>query len=223
MNNTWASFLKTIRLQPYFQQLDQTVAILEKQTIVYPNKNDRFRAFELTPYASIKVVIIGQDPYHQERQAHGLAFSVSSGIPLPPSLKNIYQEIELEGLGPMNWHDGDLTHWAHQGVFLLNSYLTVEHGKPLSHKGIGYETFMRDVITFLNQREFPMVFLLWGAKAKHYHSMIASHHVVLTANHPSPLSANRGGWFGCQHFLSVNTYLKQWNVPIIQWRNDILK
>ena len=223
MNLTWKTFFEIIRQKAYFQHLEQTLDELEKQTIIYTKKHNRFRAFELTEYASIQVVILGQDPYHQEGQAHGLAFSVSSGTPLPPSLKNIYREIELEGLGTMNWQHGDLSHWAQQGVFLLNTYLTVEHGKPLSHKGIGYEMFMNDVITALNQRELPMVFLLWGANAKRYEQHIASHHVVLTANHPSPLSANRGGWFGCNHFLRVNMYMQQWGRPLIQWQNDILK
>jgi uracil-DNA glycosylase len=223
MIHTWKSFFETIRQKAYFQQLEQTLEGFDKQHMIYPKKSDRFRAFELTEYVSIHVVILGQDPYHQEGQANGLAFSVSSGVPLPPSLKNIYREIELEGLGTMNWYNGDLTHWAQQGVFLLNTYLTVEQNKPLSHKGIGYEMFIHDVITTLNQRESPMVFLLWGEKAKQYQHVIASHHVVLTANHPSPLSANRGGWFGCQHFSRVNTYMKQWNRPLIQWQNDILK
>ncbi len=168
--------------------------------------NDIFNAFKFCPYEDVKVVILGQDPYHGEGQAHGLAFSVKKGVEIPPSLKNIYKELESDiGFEPPA--HGCLESWAKQGVFLLNTSLTVRKGQPLSHHGKGWETFTDHVISLLSQREKPMVFLLWGGNARSKKPLIdRSRHLVLEAPHPSPLSAY-AGFFGCKHFSKANDFL----------------
>lgn len=223
MKLSWTHFFETVQQKPYFQDLQKKLSEEEQQFTIYPAKKDRFRAFELTPIETMKVVILGQDPYHQPNQADGLAFSVPDGVRLPPSLKNIYKEIESDLGVEMNWHSGNLEHWAKQGVFLLNTYLSVKEGQPLSHKDLGYHKFLKDVLDYLNLKEEPLVFLLWGHHAQNFQKQLAPHHVCLRANHPSPLSANRGGWFGCKHFSQVNTLLVKQHRSPINWVNDILQ
>lgn len=216
--NSWEDFFKEAQESLYFQNI---LTFLDKvyEKKVYPKREDVFKAFTLTPLDKVKVVIIGQDPYHQKGQAMGLAFSVPSGVRLPPSLRNIYREISSD-LGITMQNDGDLTYLAEQGVFLLNTSLTVEEGKPLSHNTLEYETLTAEVLMALNKRKQPIVFLLWGAKAKVYEKYInGDNKLVLKANHPSPLSANRGGFFGCKHFSKTNKYLKKHGLEPINWQN----
>lgn len=187
---------------------------------VYPPKENVFRAFELCPLENCKVVIIGQDPYHEEGQASGLAFSVNSGVALPPSLKNIYKEIENEYGYAMNFNDGDFSYLARQGVLLLNVYLTVEAGKPLSHKFDFYEDFIKDVLVYLDGLNQPIVFMLWGTFAKKFTPYITNNnHRIIETNHPSPLSANRGGWFNKNQFKRANNFLLSMGAKPIDWKN----
>lgn len=216
--NSWEDFFDKAKDSLYFQNI---LTFLDKvyEKEVYPKREDVFKAFSLTPLDKVKVVIIGQDPYHQKGQAMGLAFSVPSGVRLPPSLRNIYREISSD-LGITMQNDGDLTYLAKQGVFLLNTSLTVEEGKPLSHNTLEYETLTAEVLMTLSEREQPIVFLLWGTKAKVYEKYInGDNKLVLKANHPSPLSANRGGFFGCKHFSKTNEYLKKHGLEPINWQN----
>lgn len=184
---------------------------------IYPDMHDIFNAFKATPFADVKVVIIGQDPYHQPNQAHGMAFSVKKGVRLPPSLRNIYREISSD-LGIEMGENGYLMPWAKQGVLLLNTVLTVREGRPMSHHGYGWETFTDEVLRKLNARKKPIIFLLWGAPAKKKRSLVmSSNHVVLEAAHPSPLSAHYG-FFGCKHFSKVNKILTEWGEKPIDWQ-----
>jgi uracil-DNA glycosylase len=179
-----------------------------------------YRAFELCPIHQLKVVMIGQDPYHQAGQANGLAFSVNSGVKLPPSLINIYKEISEDVGVKMNFQSGDLTYLAKQGVLLLNSLLTVEDSNPLSHQKIGYDIFFEHVFEFLESLDQPILYLLWGGQAKTYQPWIKNpHHSFLLAHHPSPLSANRGGWFGSKHFSKTNLWLQEKGLNPIHWSN----
>ncbi len=189
---------------------------IERKTI-YPKGVNIFRAFDLTPLEKVKVVILGQDPYHGENQAHGLCFSVKPGIQLPPSLVNIYKELESDlGIKPVK--HGYLESWAKQGVLLLNSVLTVEQGKAASHQGKGWEKFTDQVIDILNNRPYPIIFVLWGSYAQQKGQFIdVKRHVVLSAAHPSPLSAYRG-FFGCRHFSKINEYLHRWGEDPINWQ-----
>ena len=178
---------------------------------------DIFNAMKLTAYNDVKCVIIGQDPYHGEGQAHGLSFSVRQGIAPPPSLVNIFKEIKNDvGIDNSGKH-GDLTKWAENGVLLLNSVLTVRANQPRSHRGMGWEQFTTEIITLLNKREKPMVFLLWGNDAKQKMSYITNpNHLVLTSAHPSPLSAYNG-FFGCRHFSKANEFLRKNGLEEIDW------
>jgi uracil-DNA glycosylase len=214
--------MDSIQQKPYFLLLETLTEAAYQNQSIYPKKEDRFAAFALTPLEKVRVVILGQDPYHQPHQAHGLAFSVPSGIALPPSLRNIYREIENDLSVTMNHQSGDLSHWASQGVLLLNTSLTVEEGKPLSHRDWPYPLLMNDIFNALNQQNRPMIFLLWGKHAQSYEKKIAPHHTIFKANHPSPLSANRGGWFGCKHFSKTNQWLIENGEIPIQWQNAIL-
>lgn len=184
---------------------------------IYPPKADIFKAFHLTPLSQVKVVILGQDPYHGAGQAMGLSFSVPKIIPNPPSLKNILKELSVD-LGVSVSAHGDLTAWAKQGVLLLNSVLTVEKAKPASHQGQGWETFTDGVIDVINNHTENTVFILWGAYAKNKGRYIdLNRHLVLTANHPSPLSANKGGFFGTRPFSRANDYLSKHGKERINW------
>lgn len=186
--------------------------------VVYPKGTEIFNALNVTPFEQVRVVILGQDPYHGPDQAHGLAFSVRQGIPLPPSLLNIYKEIGSE-FGVKMPRQGDLTQWARQGVLLLNATLTVRQSSAGSHQGKGWEEFTDAVIREVNKRHKNVVFMLWGSYAQKKGAFIdRSKHLVLTAPHPSPLSAHRG-FLGCGHFLKANEYLKQHGLAPIDWVN----
>ena len=188
--------------------------------VIYPPSQLIFNAFNTTPLPQVKVVILGQDPYHGPNQAQGLSFSVNRGIPIPPSLRNIYHELHND-LGVAIPAHGDLTAWAKQGVLLLNSVLTVEAAQPTSHQKQGWETFTDTVIDVLNEQREHIVFILWGAYAQRKGQRInRDRHLVLTAAHPSPLAANRGGFFGCKVFSKTNSYLKQNGIEPIHWQLD---
>ena len=184
---------------------------------IYPKPENVFNALNLVPFDKVKVVIIGQDPYHGVNQAHGLSFSVEKDVNIPPSLHNIYKELrdDLNCFVPNN---GNLTKWAKQGVLLLNSVLTVRAGSPNSHKGKGWEQITSKVVELLNKREDPVIFMLWGGNAKALGKNICDRHYVLTAVHPSPMSANQGGWFGCKHFSKANEFLVKNNKTPIDWQ-----
>lgn len=204
--NDWNDVLRDEFEKEYYTTLRDFLKEEYKSYTIYPDMNDIFNALRLTAYSDVKVVILGQDPYHGEGQAHGLAFSVKEGIPLPPSLKNMYKEI-FDETGNVQPESGDLTRWARQGVLLLNTALTVRAGEANSHSGKGWEIFTDTVIERLNAREKPMVFLLWGRNAKTKERLITNpNHKVFTAAHPSPLSAYNG-FFGCGHFNAANREL----------------
>lgn len=214
---TWTSELADIKHSEAFQQ---TIQFVKKERnsgkIIYPPASQVFNAFKLTEFSAVKVVILGQDPYHGQGQANGLAFSVNPSIAVPPSLKNIYKELATD-LAISTPTQGDLTHWATQGVLLLNTVLTVEAGKANAHRNQGWETFTDAVIRSLNQAEQHIVFLLWGRPAQGKIPLIEQNkHTVLTAPHPSPLSAHRG-FFGCQHFSKTNQALVQHQQTPINW------
>ena len=216
ITNDWLTALGGEFHKPYYRQLFEFVKNEYNTTVVFPPADDIFNAFHLTPLKDVKVVILGQDPYHNPGQAHGLSFSVQDGVPAPPSLQNIYKEIGDEYHTAVQ-KNGNLTGWAKQGVLLLNTVLTVRANQANSHKGMGWEQFTDHVITLLNKRETPIVFLLWGANAKAKRALITNpKHLVLTAAHPSPLSAFNG-FFGCGHFIKTNQFLKENGLPEIDW------
>ncbi len=188
--------------------------------VIYPPNHLIFNALNTTPLDQVKVVILGQDPYHGPNQAHGLSFSVQKGVALPPSLRNIFHELQSDLGVPIPKH-GNLTHWAEQGVLLLNAVLTVEAGQPTSHQKRGWEEFTDHVIDVINEQRENVVFILWGAYAQRKGQRIDQNkHLVLKAAHPSPLSANRGGFFGCKVFSKANNYLKQHGIEPIDWQLD---
>lgn len=205
-------------LAPYMHELRGFLDAEKKAgKEVYPPGSEMFGAFNTTPLSKVKVVILGQDPYHGPHQAHGLCFSVRRGVQPPPSLINIYKEIQAD-LGIAAPRHGDLTHWAEQGVLLLNSVLSVQAGLAASHQGRGWETFTDAVIRVLNDEREHLVFLLWGNYAQRKGRFIdTKKHLVLKAAHPSPLAANRGGWFGCRHFSQTNHYLEAHGLAPIDW------
>ncbi len=214
---TWNSVLGEEKEKPYFKKIMQFIIDeRSKGKIVYPEKANIFNALNLTPYDDVKVVILGQDPYHGPRQAHGLSFSVKAGIKPPPSLGNIYKELHADlGLTPPK--HGCLQKWAEQGVLLLNSSLTVEAGKPQSHAHIGWYELTDRVIDSLNQHPQTIVFLLWGSAAqKKEHLIDKDKHKILKAPHPSPLSAHRG-FLGCRHFSKANSLLEQNGRTPVDW------
>jgi len=205
---SWKTVLHEMKHSAFFKKLLEKVNRLYRERTVYPPKKHLFRAFELTPYEEVKIVILGQDPYHQKGQAMGLAFSVQPDVQIPPSLKNIYKELEND-LGVPPKDHGDLTNWAKQGVLLLNTTLTVEDSTPGAHHGLGWETFTDFVIQTLDRHEKPLVFMLWGAPARKKKALLKnSKHLVLEASHPSPLSAHRS-FLGCGHFSKANRFLKR--------------
>ena len=216
-HNEWDELLKDEFKKDYYLQLRQ-ILIREYNTHrIFPGMYDIFNALKLTSYSDVKCVIIGQDPYHGEGQAHGLSFSVRKGVAPPPSLVNIFKEIKSDvGIDNTGKH-GELTNWAANGVLLLNSVLTVRANQARSHHGIGWEEFTSNVIKLLNLREKPMVFMLWGADAKAKASLITNpQHLVLKAAHPSPLSAYNG-FFGCRHFSQANEFLTSRGIEPIDW------
>ena len=216
ISNDWLSPLKEEFGKEYYKKLYQTVNEEYKTHVIYPPADDLFNAFHFTPLHEVKVVILGQDPYHNEGQAHGLCFSVNDGVEFPPSLKNIFQEIQAETGAPIP-ESGNLTRWARQGVFLLNTCLSVRAHQAFSHSGHGWETFTDAVIHHLSDSREGLVFMLWGAPAGKKASLIdADRHMVLRSAHPSPLSAYRG-FFGNHHFELCNQYLIQHGKEPIQW------
>lgn len=215
---SWEKALRTQFDLPYFKELTDFVKTAYKKERCYPRGNEIFTAFNQCPLEAVKVVIIGQDPYHGPGQAHGLCFSVPDGIAHPPSLINIFKEIETD-LGLPYPKNGNLNPWAKQGILLLNATLTVQAHQAGSHQNKGWEEFTNAVIQTVSTNCDGVVFLLWGGFAKKKATLIdAQKHLILTSGHPSPLSANRGYWFGNKHFSSCNTYLKESNRQPIDWK-----
>ena len=216
-NNSWDILLKDEFQKPYYLNLRKFLVQEYKSQTIYPNMHDIFNALKYTDYKDVKVVILGQDPYHQPNQAHGLCFSVKKGVNPPPSLQNMYKEIYAEYGYPIPQH-GELTYWAEQGVLMMNTVLTVRDSQPNSHKGMGWEIFTDNVISLLNMRPEPMVFLLWGANARAKTKIITNpNHLVLESAHPSPLSAYNG-FFGNGHFKKANEFLRSRGMTEIDWR-----
>lgn len=217
---TWQDFFKSIQNSEYSISLHEFLDKEYRDHTCYPPRELLFNAFKLTPLNKVKVVIIGQDPYHEPGQAMGLSFSVPNGIKVPPSLINIYKEISNEYGCEMNYLNGDLTYLSNQGVLMLNSILSVRKSEPMSHNIKEYKLFFKDVLETLDHQFQPMVFLLWGGPARKLKSFLHNpDHLILECNHPSPLSANRGGWFGNNHFKMVNEYLKNNHCTEINWCN----
>ena len=216
-NNNWDDILKDEFDKHYYLELREFLIKEYKSHLIYPDKYKIFEALKLTDYEDVKIVILGQDPYHGPNQAHGLAFSVSLGVPIPPSLLNIYKELERDINFRIPNH-GYLVDWSKQGVLLLNTALTVRAGMANSHRGKGWEVFTDQVIRLLSLREKPMVFLLWGKNAAEKEALIdTSKHLVLKAPHPSPLSAHRG-FLGCGHFSKANEFLIKNSIAPINWQ-----
>lgn len=218
IEESWKTVLINDFNDDYFLKLKQILIDEQKKHTIYPPNKDIFTAFNTTPFTSVKVVIIGQDPYHGKGQAHGLSFSVQDGIKFPPSLENIFKELNTDLNIPYP-KNGNLTYWAQQGVLLLNASLTVRESDPNSHQNIGWQKFTDAVIQKLSDEREGLVFLLWGGFAKKKGAKInSSKHHVLTTGHPSPLSANRGFWFGNKHFSKTNELLVSMGKTPIDWR-----
>jgi len=217
IDNDWDEILAGEFDKEYYLQLREFLKSEYRNHIIHPNMNDIFNALKLTSYSGTKVVILGQDPYHGENQAHGLAFSVQKGVDIPPSLLNMYKELKAE-LGCYIPNNGFLEKWARQGVMLLNAALTVRDSLANSHRGKGWEIFTDCVIEKLNARTEPVIFLLWGNNAKEKERLITNpiHHILKTV-HPSPLSASRG-FFGCGHFAEANRLLREMGKEEIDWQ-----
>lgn len=219
ITGAWEEALRPEFEKEYYIDLYKKLVREYNTHTVFPPKSDIFNAFHYTPLEDVKVVILGQDPYHGPGQAHGLCFSVREGIQIPPSLENIYKELSDE-LGCFVPNNGYLEKWARQGVFMLNAVLTVRAHTPQSHQGMGWETFTDSAIRILNEQNRPIVFMLWGASAIKKQALLSNpKHLILTAPHPSPLSAYRG-FFGCGHFAAANKFLKENNLTEIDWQID---
>lgn len=217
IDNSWREHIGAEFEKPYFSALTDFVRHEYTTTTCYPPGSLIFNAFNLCPFDRVKVVIIGQDPYHEPGQAQGLSFSVPEGVPFPPSLQNIFKEIQFD-LGKPMPPTGDLTRWAEQGVLLLNATLTVRAHHAASHQRHGWEQFTDAAIRALNAERENLVFILWGGYARSKAQLIdRSRHLVLESVHPSPLSANRGGWFGNHHFSQCNAYLREHGEQEIDW------
>ena len=216
LGNDWDALLQSEFEAPYYLALREFLKEEYASRRIYPGMYDIFRALKLTSPERVKAVILGQDPYHRPGQAHGLCFSVSDGVAPPPSLCNIYKELQSD-IGMPIPKSGNLTRWAEEGVLLLNTTLTVREGAPQSHKGRGWETFTDRIISILDQSDHPIVFLLWGSPARAKRQLITNpRHLVLEAAHPSPLSAYNG-FFGCKHFSRANEFLRQNKLEPIRW------
>lgn len=217
IGNSWDALLEEEFSKDYYKDLQSFLADEYENHIIHPEKDEIFSALMATSYENTRVVIFGQDPYHGENQAHGMAFSVKVGVDIPPSLRNMYKELNQE-LGCYIPNHGCLEKWAKQGVLLLNSALTVRDGEANSHKGKGWEKVTDKITTILNNRREPVIFILWGNDAKKKEELITNpQHIILSAAHPSPLSASRG-FFGCGHFKKVNNILKAMNQAEIDWQ-----
>ena len=217
IGNTWDSVLQDEFKKEYFTNLMDFVKNEYKTKTIYPKQNEVFNAFRYTDFDNVKVVILGQDPYHGPNQAEGLSFSVSNEVLKPPSLKNIFKELESDMKIPFPEHNS-LKKWSREGVLLLNAVLTVEEHKPTSHKDKGWEIFTDDIIKILNERDTPTVFILWGAYAREKKNLITNpKHLIIESAHPSPFSA-RNGFFGSKPFSKTNEFLKKNNIKEIDWR-----
>ena len=217
LGNSWDELLAEEFSKEYYQELRKKLALEYKTHTVYPAMENIFNALKYTSYEDVKVLLLGQDPYHGPNQAHGLCFSVQKGIQKPPSLKNMFKELESD-LGIKQPSHGCLTDWTKQGIMLLNTVLTVRESEPNSHKNIGWTNFTDRIIDLLNQREEPVIFVLWGRNAIDKLPLITnSRHYVLTAAHPSPLSASRG-FLGCKHYSKINEILQSMGKTPIDWQ-----
>lgn len=217
IDESWKEALQSEFTHPYMEKLKSFLVNEKANHTIYPKGNDIFNAFNTTPFEKVKAVILGQDPYHGSGQAHGLSFSVREGVALPPSLQNIFKEL-VEDVGCPFPRNGDLTHWAKEGVLLLNTLLTVRAGEPFSHKEQGWERFTDEVIATLSREREHIVFILWGAPAGKKASLIdAQKHCILKSPHPSPLSAYRG-FFGSKPFSKTNDYLIRYGITPIDWK-----
>ena len=218
LNDSWRAALEGEFAEPYMQAL-KAFLVAEKAVgkIIFPKGSEYFRALDLTELGAVRVVILGQDPYHGDGQAHGLCFSVRPGVRIPPSLVNIYKELERDlGISPAR--HGFLEHWAEQGVLLLNSVLTVERGLAASHQGQGWERFTDAVVRAVNEQASPAVFMLWGSYAQRKAAFVdGSRHLILKTPHPSPLSAHQG-FIGCGHFSKANVFLEKRGLPLVDWQ-----
>lgn len=216
-DNDWSNVLRDEFDKPYFVNLMKFLEAQYNSTVVYPEPKNIFAAQQMTDYSEVRVVVLGQDPYHGPNQAHGLSFSVQHGQPIPPSLKNIYKELVTD-CGCSAPSHGCLTSWAQHGVLLLNTVLTVRQGQPNSHRNQGWERYTNRVIEVLNERTKPVIFLLWGNQAHSKRQLITnSRHFMLVAPHPSPLSAHRG-FFGSRPFSQINAILRELGEPEIEWQ-----
>ena len=218
INQSWDPFLNEEFQKPYFKELSAFLKREYETKTIYPPKKEVFSSFYYTDLDKVNVVILGQDPYHEPGQACGMCFAVKPGVQLPPSLQNIYKEIQDDLKIPMNYNNGYLVKWAKQGVLLINSVMTVEKGKANSHAGRGWEIFTNHVIEKINTLDQPVVYLLWGNNARQKKSLISNpRHLILETVHPSPLSVYRG-FFGCRHFSKTNDYLIKNGTEPIDWR-----
>lgn len=221
MIKDWNLFFESIKNEPFAKSLKAFLDEEYENKVVYPPRDLLFNAFRLTNPLTLKAVIIGQDPYHNPGEAMGLSFSVPRGLDIPPSLRNIYKEIQNDLGIKMNMENGDLTPWAEQGVLLLNAYLSVIGGKPLSHKSPLYEEFDRRLLEYVDTLPKPIVFLLWGNFAKKFEKYIKNpNRLILKASHPSPLALSHGGFFNQHHFSRANDYLYEHNIKPISWQID---
>ena len=220
VSKSWNEFFKEIQNEDFCESLNKFLNKEYAENTCYPPRELMFNAFRLTPLDKVRVVIVGQDPYHEPGQAMGLSFSVPKGIKVPPSLINIYKEIAQEYNCQMNYSSGDLTYLAKQGVLLLNSILSVRAHQPMSHNNEEYKKFLASVLEALDHQKQPIVFLLWGGPARKLKGYLHNpSHLILECIHPSPLAANHGGWFGNNHFKLANKYLEDNGVLPIKWSN----
>ncbi len=221
ISNDWKEILDLEFTKPYYKELANFIEKEYKEKQIFPPSDEVFNAFNYTPLDKVKVVILGQDPYHNEHEAEGLCFSVKKGVTIPPSLRNIYKELESD-LGCTIPSHGSLVQWAKQGVLMLNTVLTVQAGAANSHKGMGWEMFTDEIIRILNKQNSPIVFILWGKPAQSKKKMLINeNHLILEAPHPSPLSSYRG-FFGSKPFSQVNEFLEKNGVETIDWQIDEL-
>ena len=220
ISKSWNEFFKEIQKEDFCESLNKFLNKEYDEYTCYPPRELLFNAFRLTPLDKVRVVIVGQDPYHEPGQAMGLSFSVPKGIKVPPSLVNIYKEIAQEYNCQMNYSSGDLTYLAKQGVLLLNSILSVRAHQPMSHNNEEYKQFLASVLEVLDHQKQPIVFLLWGGPARKLKGYLHNpSHLILECIHPSPLAANHGGWFGNNHFKLANKYLEDNGAAPIKWSN----